>query len=83
MTFNPVCSNAVSRIPIGDTVCELGNQRNTATWGTTKEHYLRLGYQRYVCIDVNEEMDAYPMDLNQNLRHYYGFKEQFHLATRS
>jgi hypothetical protein len=47
-------------------VCEFGNQRYTGPgkFISTKQFYQSLGVEKYVALDVNEEMDAVIADLN-------------------
>ena len=63
-----------------ESVCEFGNQSNTATKGeTTKELYVSLGCKDYVAIDVNEKMDAVVADLNYPV----DLGRQFDLVTNN
>lgn len=50
---------------------------------STKEFYLKLGFSKYIAIDVNTEKDAVAFDLNLNLIKNYGYKEQFDLVTNN
>jgi SAM-dependent methyltransferase len=50
---------------------------------TPKEFYRKLGYDRYLAIDVNEYNDAVAMDLNTVVKYTYSFDEQFDLVTNN
>jgi len=71
MTFNPAAAQTVIQYiqPLGlKTVLEFGNQRYTANRiveaNSTKEFYLSRGFDEYTALDVNDEMDAVIVDLN-------------------
>jgi hypothetical protein len=69
MAFTPLMEHIVKELAerhYCKSVCEFGNQRNHANpkLGTTKELYQHYGYEEYLSLDVNEEMDAQIADLN-------------------
>ncbi len=67
VTFNPMMEKCVHRLPAGKSVCEFGNQTYTGTGGftSTKAFYESAGYDDYIAIDRNTEMDAIVADLNK------------------
>lgn len=50
---------------------------------STKDWYISVGFDRYLAIDVNTERDAVAMDLNLDIGHAYGFRDQFDLVTNN
>lgn len=49
----------------------------------TKDFYYQLGYEKYTAIDVNEDLDAIAMDLNQDLIETYNYREKFDLVNNN
>lgn len=64
--FNPLMERIVLELGHSGTVCELGNQRYGGRKGykSVKAFYLDNGYDSYVALDVNTDMDAIIYDLN-------------------
>ena len=69
-------------------VLEFGNQ----TWAadsvmpgmaSTRSFYEKIGFNRYLAIDVNDRLDAVALDLNEDLLARYDFEEQFNLVTNN
>lgn len=87
MTFHPMMALAVRHarllLPQKASVCEFGNQRNTAEPGiSVKEWYLDLGFWKYVALDMNTEKDAEIIDLNRPVREQ-GLKSEFEMVTNN
>ena len=49
----------------------------------TKDYFVQLGFNNYLAIDVNDEMNAVVMDLNYDLRSKYNYQDQFTLVTNN
>ena len=93
--FNPMCAHAASEAarllkPAGrilDFGCQtfdaVGIIPEAGDAQTTEEFYLNLGFQRYLAIDVNEELGAKIYDLNQSLVNDQGFDETFELVVNA
>lgn len=51
--------------------------------GKVADYYKALGFDEYVAIDVNEKFGSIKMDLNENLKEFYGYEKQFDLVTNN
>lgn len=61
----------------------LGINSATYTGSSTKDFFLALGFDKYLAIDVNTDMDAVAMDLNMDIVSHYNFREKFDLVTNN
>lgn len=94
MAFHPLMAKMAYKIPQkwadtceGKTVCELGNQtikrdiEKRYNVKTASEFFKQMGFDSYLAIDVNTNLDAIAMDLNYVLSDKYGYTEQFDVVT--
>lgn len=90
MSFNPAAAINIKRLlpylPESRKVIEFGNQRYTAKRiqeaSDTRDFYLKNGFESYLAADINENMHATIIDLNQSIHpHKLGTLGQFNLVT--
>lgn len=87
MTFHPAMAQSVKAVrphlPERPTVCEFGNQRNTATPNkTVSQWYMDEGFTMYTALDLNTQKDAIIIDLNRPVEEQ-GLRAKYDLVTNN